>query len=49
VAEARHLTRAQVVDLIARRTSHRAWGVLGEDTVNVVDLNIAVDRASGSG
>ncbi|MDQ1391311.1 MAG: potassium-transporting ATPase KdpC subunit [Acidimicrobiaceae bacterium] len=44
VAQARHLPPAQVVDLIHRRIDHRAWGVLGEDTVNVVDLNIALDR-----
>jgi len=49
VAGARHLNRAQVVDLVERRTNRRAWGVLGEDTVNVLDLNVAVDRLSGSG
>jgi K+-transporting ATPase ATPase C chain len=47
VAEARHLTRAQVVDLVDRHTRHRAWGVVGEDTVNVLDLNLAMDRVSG--
>ncbi len=49
VAQARHLNRTQVVDLIDDRISHRAWGVLGEDTVNVLDLNVAVDRLSRSG
>ncbi|MDQ1401324.1 MAG: potassium-transporting ATPase KdpC subunit [Acidimicrobiaceae bacterium] len=44
VAQARHLTAAQVVDLVRRHTSHRTWGVLGEDTVNVVDLNLALER-----
>jgi K+-transporting ATPase ATPase C chain len=44
VAQARHLTPAQVVGLIDRHTSHRVWGVLGEDTVNVLDLNLALDR-----
>lgn len=49
VAGARHLSVARVVDLIHRRVNRRAFGVLGEDTVNVLDLNVAVDRLSGSG
>ncbi len=44
VAQARHLAAVEVVDLIHGHTDHRTWGVLGEDTVNVVDLNIALDR-----
>ncbi|MDP9073873.1 MAG: potassium-transporting ATPase subunit C [Actinomycetota bacterium] len=47
VATARHLSRARVVGLINQHTSRRAWGVLGEDSVNVLDLNIALDRLSG--
>ena len=49
VADARHLSRAQVVDLIDRHTNRRAWGILGEDTVNVLDLNLALDRVRGPG
>lgn len=48
VARARHLDRAQVIDLIHRHTNRGAFGVLGEDTVNVLDLNMAVDRFGGS-
>jgi K+-transporting ATPase ATPase C chain len=48
VAQARHLNQAQIVDLVHRRTHRRAWGILGEKTVNVVDLNLAVDQL-GSG
>jgi K+-transporting ATPase ATPase C chain len=49
VAGARHLNRVRVVDLIDRHVNRRAWGVLGEDTVNVLDLNVALDRLFGSG
>jgi potassium-transporting ATPase KdpC subunit len=44
VALARRVDRAQVVALVNRHTDHRAWGVLGENTVNVLDLNLALDR-----
>jgi K+-transporting ATPase ATPase C chain len=33
-----------VVTLIHQHTNGRAWGVLGEKTVNVLDLNVALDR-----
>jgi K+-transporting ATPase ATPase C chain len=49
VAGARHLSATQVVDLVHRHTNSRAWGVLGENTVNVLDLNVALDRLSQSG
>jgi K+-transporting ATPase ATPase C chain len=48
VAGARRLTRSQVVDLIGRHTRQRALGVLGEKTVNVLDINVALDRAGRS-
>lgn len=44
VAHARHLTVAQVTDLVARHTQGRQLGVLGEQTVNVLNLNLALDR-----
>jgi K+-transporting ATPase ATPase C chain len=44
VAAARHLPLRSLNDLIAAHTNDRQWGVLGETTVNVVDLNLAVDR-----
>jgi potassium-transporting ATPase KdpC subunit len=49
VARARHLDTAQVVALVRRHTNGRAWGILGENTVNVLDLNVALDRLSRSG
>jgi len=49
VAGARHLSATQVVDLVHRHTNSRAWGVLGENTVNVLNLNVALDRLSPSG
>lgn len=44
VAKARGLTADQVHSLIARSTSGRQWGMLGEPRVNVLKLNIALDR-----
>ncbi|MDP9334913.1 MAG: K(+)-transporting ATPase subunit C [Actinomycetota bacterium] len=44
VARARHLTVAQVSSLIASHTQGRQLGILGEQTVNVLDLNLALDR-----
>ncbi|HEY5172547.1 MAG TPA: potassium-transporting ATPase subunit C [Acidimicrobiia bacterium] len=44
VAKARNLTAAQVTDLIAAHTQSRQLGVLGEQTVNVLELNLSLDR-----
>lgn len=44
VAKARGLPREQVDDLIARHTSGRQLGVLGEARVNVLELNLALDE-----
>jgi len=44
VAAARDLPAAQVVALVDSHIRNRAWGFLGENTVNVVDLNLALDR-----
>jgi potassium-transporting ATPase KdpC subunit len=44
VARARNLTGAQVSSLIAAHTQGRQLGILGEQTVNVLDLNLALDR-----
>jgi K+-transporting ATPase ATPase C chain len=43
VAGARDLTLAQVLRLVANHTQSRQWGVLGEKTVNVLTLNLALD------
>jgi K+-transporting ATPase ATPase C chain len=44
VARARNLTVAQVTGLIAAHTQGRQLGILGEQTVNVLELNLALDR-----
>jgi K+-transporting ATPase ATPase C chain len=44
VASARHLPLATVVALVHKYTSGRELGFLGEKTVNVLELNIALDE-----
>jgi len=44
VAQARHLDRTTVEKLVAENTEGRQWGVLGERRVNVLELNMALDR-----
>jgi potassium-transporting ATPase KdpC subunit len=44
VAGVRNLAVAQVLSLIAAHTQGRQLGFLGEQTVNVLDLNLALDR-----
>jgi K+-transporting ATPase ATPase C chain len=42
VAGARHLPVAEVVALVKRHENNYQWGFLGEKTVNVLDLNLAL-------
>jgi K+-transporting ATPase ATPase C chain len=44
VAAVRHVSLAQVEDLIAANTDGRSLGLLGEPGVNVLELNIALDK-----
>lgn len=44
VAGARGLTSEQVEDVVARHTRGRDLGYLGEPTVNVLELNVALDE-----
>ena len=44
VADARGLSKAQVLKLIDDHTDGRPLGIIGEKTVNVLDLNLALDR-----
>ncbi len=44
VARARHLPVSQVTGLVHRYTQGGQWGFLGEPAVNVLDLNLALDR-----
>jgi potassium-transporting ATPase KdpC subunit len=43
VASARHLPVAQVVALVHRYTTAAQWGFLSEPTVNVLNINLALD------
>jgi potassium-transporting ATPase KdpC subunit len=47
VAAIRHFSRAAVLRLIAANTDGRTVGVFGEPGVNVLELNLALDRATG--
>jgi K+-transporting ATPase ATPase C chain len=44
VAKARHLPLATVMGLVHAHTDGRLLGVIGEKTVNVLDLNLALDK-----
>jgi potassium-transporting ATPase KdpC subunit len=44
VATARNLPLPQVLALVHSHVYNRPWGFLGENTVNVLDLNLALDK-----
>lgn len=47
IAQARGLDEALVQKLIDEHTNGRQWGLLGDPTVNVLALNLALDKVSG--
>jgi K+-transporting ATPase ATPase C chain len=48
IAAVRHLSLASVDGLIAKYTSGRGLGFSGEEGVNVLELNLALDRLTGA-
>ena len=48
IAAVRHLTLRTVDQLIATYTTGRSLGIFGEPGVNVLELNLALNRPSGS-
>lgn len=47
VAKARNMDIAQVQKLMDEMTEERQFGILGEKTVNVLALNLALDKSQG--
>ena len=47
IAQARGISPSQVEELIAQNTEGRQFGFLGEPRVNVLELNLALDRTIG--
>jgi K+-transporting ATPase ATPase C chain len=47
IAVVRHLPLATVAQLIRQYTTGRSWGFFGEPGVNVLELNLALDRLGG--
>jgi K+-transporting ATPase ATPase C chain len=48
VAKARGIPVSKVLALISQRTESPTFGFIGTTRINVLDLNIALDRATGS-
>jgi K+-transporting ATPase ATPase C chain len=48
IAAVRNLPLATVQQLIKKNTTGRSWGFFGEPGVNVLELNLALDKESGN-
>jgi K+-transporting ATPase ATPase C chain len=48
VAAVRNLPLATVEQLVKKNTAGRSWGFFGEPGVNVLELNLALDKESGN-
>jgi K+-transporting ATPase ATPase C chain len=48
VAKARGMTASKVLDMIRQHTDDPTLGFLGTTRINVLDLNLALDRSAGS-
>jgi K+-transporting ATPase ATPase C chain len=48
VAAARGMAAVDVLTLVSVHTQSRPLGILGEDGVNVLELNLALDRRGSS-
>jgi K+-transporting ATPase ATPase C chain len=46
IAQQRHLSEGAVRNLIAKHTQGRQFGFLGEPRVNVLELNLDLDRTA---
>jgi len=46
IARERHLSEDSVRRLVARHTQGRQWGFLGEPRVNILELNLDLDRTA---
>lgn len=47
VADARGIKESQVMDAVYKNTQKAYWGIIGEEKVNVVNLNLTLDREFG--
>lgn len=49
VAKARHVSKEIIMNLVAQHAMGRTFGLLGEPRVNVLELNLDLDREFGKG
>lgn len=47
VAKARGIEESKILETIKENTKGRYWGILGEEKINVVTLNLNIDRKFG--